>query len=163
MNREFPALKAGAAYRSERYWCGEHATGITTTPKESHEAFFLADLACEQLDELAAAESDRPFHLRLDFWGPHQPFFPTQEFAELYDPEDIPVYGNFADALAGKPALYWQDPHDRLTDDDGPFRHAQQSRLGRMAAHHRPRLRAYYDGRCRRRLGAGQAGCIGVG
>ena len=121
MNREFPALKVGATYRSDRYWCGEHATGITTTPKESHEAFFLANMACEQLEALAAAEGDQPFHLRLDFWGPHQPFFPTREFADLYDPEEIPVYGNFADALAGKPALYWQDPHDRLTDDDGNF------------------------------------------
>ena len=121
MKREFPALKPGAAYRSDRYWCGEHATGITTTPKESHEAFFLADMACEQLEALAAAEDDQPFHLRLDFWGPHQPFFPTQEFADLYDPEDIPVYGNFADSLAGKPELYWQDPHDRLTDANGRF------------------------------------------
>lgn len=121
MSREFPALKVGATYRSDRYWCGEHATGITTTPKESHEAFFLADMACEQLEALAAAEGDQPFHLRLDFWGPHQPFFPTREFADLYDPEDIPVYGNFADTLAGKPELYWRDPHDRLTDENGRF------------------------------------------
>ncbi len=129
MNREFPALKAGAAYRSDRYWCGEHATGITTTPKESHEAFFLADMACEQLETLSAAnDGDQPFHLRLDFWGPHQPFFPTQEFAEMYDAEDIPVYGSFADSLAGKPALYWQEPHDRLTDENGRF--ATPSNLG---------------------------------
>jgi len=121
MKREFPALEVGATYRSDRYWCGEHASGITATPKESHEAFFLADLACEQLDALAAADDEQPFHLRLDFWGPHQPFFPTQEFADMYEPEDIPLYGNFVDALEGKPALYWQDPHDNLTDADGRF------------------------------------------
>jgi len=121
MNREFPNLKLGEPYRSDRYWCGEHATGITTTPKETHEAFFLADMACEQLEMLADADGGEPFHLRLDFWGPHQPFFPTQEFADLYDPEDIPVYGNFADSLEGKPELYWQDPHDRLTDENGRF------------------------------------------
>ena len=121
MNREFPNLKVGAPYRSDRYWCGEHATGITTTPKETHEAFFLADLACEQLKTLVDSDGDEPFHLRLDFWGPHQPFFPTSEFANLYDPEDISVYGNFADSLAGKPDIYWQDPHDRLTDEDGRF------------------------------------------
>ncbi|MCY3781929.1 MAG: sulfatase-like hydrolase/transferase [Chloroflexi bacterium] len=121
MNREFPQLKVGAPYRSDRYWCGEHATGITTTPKESHEAFFLADMACEQLEALATADNDRPFHLRLDFWGPHQPFFPTKEFADLYEPEDIPVYGSFIDALDGKPDLYWHDPHDNLTDANGRF------------------------------------------
>lgn len=121
MKREFPNLKVGATYRSDRYWCGEHATGITTTPKETHEAFFLADLACEQLQALATADDEKPFHLRLDFWGPHQPFFPTQEFADQYDPEDIPVYGSFADSLSGKPELFWQDPHENLTDANGRF------------------------------------------
>ena len=121
MNREFPSLKVRTTYRSDRYWCGEHAAGITTTPKEAHEAFFLVDMACEQLETLAAEDVSKPFHLRLDFWGPHQPFFPTAEFADLYDPEDIPVYGNFADTLAGKPDLSWHDPHDRLTDANGRF------------------------------------------
>ena len=121
MKREFPALKVGASYSSERYWCGEHATGITTTPKETHEAFFLADLACEQLEALAAGDDQQPFHLRVDFWGPHQPFFPTQEYADLYDPEDIPVYGNFSDSLVGKPDIFWHDPHDNLTDENGRF------------------------------------------
>ena len=121
MNREFPNLEVGATYRSDRYWCGEHASGVTTTAKETHEAFFLADMACEQLEALAAADTSEPFHLRLDFWGPHQPFFPTEEFADLYDPEEIPVYGNFADSLSGKPELYWHDPHDKLTDANGRF------------------------------------------
>ena len=121
MNREFPDLEVGATYRSDRYWCGEHASGVTTTAKETHEAFFLADMACEQLEALAAADTSEPFHLRLDFWGPHQPFFPTEEFADLYDPEEIPVYGNFADSLSGKPELYWHDPHDKLTDANGRF------------------------------------------
>ena len=121
MEREFPNLSVGESYRSDRYWCGEHAIGITTTPKETHEAFFLADLACDQLETLAADEDNQPFHLRIDFWGPHQPYFPTGEFAAMYDPEDIPVYGNFADTLEGKPDLYWNDPHRQLTDEDGRF------------------------------------------
>ena len=121
MDREFPDLEVGAPYSSNRYWCGEHAIGITTTPKETHEAFFLADMACEQLEAQAASNNDEPFHLRIDFWGPHQPYFPTREFADLYDPEDIPVYGNFADALAGKPDIFWHDPHRQLTDEDGRF------------------------------------------
>ena len=121
MNREFPDLEVGKSYRSDRYWCGEHASGVTTTAKETHEAFFLADMACEQLEALAAADTSEPFHLRLDFWGPHQPFFPTEEFADLYDPEEIPVYGNFADSLSGKPELFWHDPHDKLTDANGRF------------------------------------------
>ena len=146
MKREFPALEVGAAYRSERYWCGEHASGITTTPKESHEAFFLADLASEQLEALAAADDKQPFHLRLDFWGPHQPFFPSKEFADMYEPEDIPVYGSFADTLEGKPALYWQDPHDNLTDARRALRDAKQSQMERVAADYGARLRPYHHG-----------------
>ena len=46
----------------------------------------------------------------------------------MYDPEDIPVYGSFADSLSGKPEIYWHDPHDRLTDENGRF--ATPSNLG---------------------------------
>ena len=78
--------------------------GLTLTPKETHEAFFLAHLVCRRLRELA--KSDQPFALRVDFWGPHHPHFPTREFAELYDPAEIPVYGNFRDDLKNKPDNY---------------------------------------------------------
>lgn len=54
----FPKLKEGSLYHCEDFWCGEHAIGVTTTPKETHEAFFLADLACEKLEELAAHQGD---------------------------------------------------------------------------------------------------------
>ncbi len=105
----FPKLREGALYQCEDYWCGEHATGITTTPKETHEAFFLANLACEKLEELARREDGRPWSLRVDFWGPHQPFFPTQEFADLYNPADIPEYPSFRSNLSDKPDnLHWE-------------------------------------------------------
>ena len=106
-------MRAGKLYRSEGDWCNEHASGITVTPKETHESFFLANLACAKLRELAKSDDDRPFHLRVDFWGPHQPYFPTKEFADLYNPEDIPMYGNFMDDLVEKPAVYrreWNTP-----------------------------------------------------
>ncbi len=100
-NRYFQKLKEGEEYRCEDYWCGERAVGITTTPKETHEAFFLASLACDKLEELS--KSEQPFSLRVDFWGPHQPFFPTQEFADLYRPEDIEPYPSFSSTLEDKP------------------------------------------------------------
>ncbi len=103
----FPQLIEGATgYRCDRSWCGETALGITETPKETHECFFLADLACRQLDALAAQPDRGPFHLRVDFWGPHQPYFPTQEYVDLYDPTQIREYGNFRDDLTNKPATY---------------------------------------------------------
>lgn len=99
----FPKLADGVLYECEDKWCGEHAIGITTTPKETHEAFFLASLACDKLEELAKNKSDEPFALRVDFWGPHQPFFPTQEFIDLYNPADIQEYPSFRNDLHDKP------------------------------------------------------------
>lgn len=102
----WPALKTGADYRCQGTWCGEHAIGTTITPKESHEAFFLADMACRKLEELHRSNTGKPFSLRVDFWGPHQPFFPTQEFLDLYDPEEIQPFGSLHATLEGKPDLY---------------------------------------------------------
>lgn len=102
----FPKLKEGGLYQCEDRWCGEHAIGITKTPKETHEAFFLASLACDKLEELSKKEDDKPFALRVDFWGPHQPFFPTQEFIDMYNPEDIKMYPSFDTQLHDKPDTF---------------------------------------------------------
>ena len=101
-----PAMRPGQLYSQREAWCNEHATGILVTPSDTHEAFFLANLACDKLREIAAHASPEPFALRVDFWGPHQPYFPTQEFADRYDPEQIPEYGSFRDDLATKPEIY---------------------------------------------------------
>lgn len=121
-DKQFPDLRDGEMYRCDYAWCGEHAVGITTTPKETHEAFFLADLACDKLADLAKEEDDRPFHLRVDFWGPHQPYFPTAEFAGLYDPEEIKEYGSFRDNLQNKPQLFRHDNNRPLADEDDHLR-----------------------------------------
>lgn len=105
----FLKLKKGADYQCESSWCGEHAIGVTTTPKETHESFFLANLACEQLEKLAKEKDGKPFSLRVDFWGPHQPHFPTQEFLDMYDDIDVPEYGSFRSNLEGKPEFYHRE------------------------------------------------------
>lgn len=103
----FPGLVDGATgYECKGSWCGEQCIGRTDTPKETHEAFFLADLACRQLKQLARQSGRRPFHLRVDFWGPHQPYFPTQEYIDLYKDDHIPELGNYRDNLENKPATY---------------------------------------------------------
>ena len=99
-------INAGELYHCDKAWCNEHAIGIVTTPKETHEAFFLANLACDKLRELAKSRNKKPFSLRVDFWGPHLPYFVTQEFADMYDPAEIPEYGNFRDDLRTKPEIY---------------------------------------------------------
>lgn len=95
-------LQPGDRHRGADGW--PDGIGLTLTPKETHEAFFLASLACDQLRRCAG--STQPFALRVDFWGPHHPHFPTREFADMYDPAAIPEYGSFRDDLAGKPDVY---------------------------------------------------------
>ncbi|WP_105614343.1 sulfatase-like hydrolase/transferase [Vallitalea okinawensis] len=115
----FKGLIEGANYSCEAFWCGEHAVGITTTPKETHEAFFLANLACDQLEEISKSDSEEPFHLRVDFWGPHQPFFPTQEYLDMYDPSEIQVYGSHFDDLNNRPEVHREERNLPLGDKDG--------------------------------------------
>lgn len=112
----FKKLKEGVQYKSEDTWCGEHAVGITTTPKETHESFFLANLACEQLEEYAKGDQSQPFSMRVDFWGPHQPFFPTQEFADMYNPADIEPYPTLYSDLAGKPNVVKEERNRPMGD-----------------------------------------------
>ena len=114
LNPEWPITKekgliAGRLHRPSGKLLSEHAAGLMTTPKESHEAFFLANLACNKLRELANKKNDHPFHLRVDFWGPHQPYYITKEFYNLYNPKDIPEYPNFNDDLKNKPEIYKYD------------------------------------------------------
>lgn len=110
-------MKENQLYKQNRKFCNEHASGIMQGSKEAHEGFFLAHLACEQLLELAKAEDDRPFAMRVDFWGPHQPYFPTQEYVDMYPPEQIPIYPSFMDDLSTKPELYKSDGNHRISNN----------------------------------------------
>ena len=78
--------------------------GTLTGDRETHEMFYLANRAVEALRE--AGSGGRPFCLRVDFWGPHQPYFPSGEFLDMYDPEKIKVYPTLHDDLTGKPGVY---------------------------------------------------------
>lgn len=115
---DWDGMEPGADYQCKSWWCGEHAVGVTTTPKETHESFFLANLACEKLEEIARSNNERPFSLRVDFWGPHQPHFPTQEFLDMYEDFHLPQYGNFNDDLKGKPKTYFRERNVPLGQND---------------------------------------------
>jgi len=115
---EVNPMREGELYRQERRWCNEHGCGVMLAPTDTHEAFFLANLAMQKLRELATSGEKRPFTLRVDFWGPHQPYFPTQEYADMYIPEDIPEYGNFCDVLSDKPEIYRSEANFPMGRDD---------------------------------------------
>ncbi|MBD3253453.1 MAG: sulfatase-like hydrolase/transferase [Candidatus Lokiarchaeota archaeon] len=111
-------LKEGELYEPRFPAYSEYATGIMTTPKETHEAYFLIDMACNTLRNIAKRANSKPFHMRVDFWGPHEPYFSTQEFIDLYNADDIPEHPNFIDNLDDKPELYKKQVGDLLAKDN---------------------------------------------
>ncbi|HET6430294.1 MAG TPA: sulfatase-like hydrolase/transferase [Phycisphaerae bacterium] len=85
----------------ESPWYFMNASGVLTGPPAAHEEQFVAHLASEKLRELTAR--DQPWSLVASFWGPHQPFFPTEPYASMVDPTSIPEYPTFRDDLTGRP------------------------------------------------------------
>ena len=81
-----------------------NGSGILAGPPEAHEEQFVAHLACEKLREFAAA--DQPFSLVVSLWGPHQPYYPSADYADMVDPSEIPEYPSFRDDLSGRPFRY---------------------------------------------------------
>lgn len=70
-------------------------------PVQSTPTYYLADRAIAKLDEFAQRHS--PFFLTCQFWGPHQPYRPSREYAGLHDRSAIEPWINFTDSLADKP------------------------------------------------------------
>lgn len=102
-------IREGEIYNFSRPMVNEALSGILQGPKESHEAYYVADLANKELEKIRKEGSRQPFMMRVDFWGPHQPYYPAQKFADLYPPENIEEYPNFLDDLQDKPASYQFD------------------------------------------------------
>jgi arylsulfatase A-like enzyme len=86
-------------------WRFMNGSGVLEGPPEAHEEFFVAHLAVEKLKELA--RSGQPFSLVASFWGPHQPYYPTEPYGSTFDPETIPEYPSFQDDLEGRPLRYF--------------------------------------------------------
>jgi len=82
-------------------WHFMNGCGVLEGPAEAHEEFFVTHLATQKLRDLARTR--QPWSLVVSYWGPHQPYFPTQDHAALFDPASIPEYPTFRDDLAGRP------------------------------------------------------------
>ena len=111
-----PSLVAGDTVDiSEMRLITGHRYGILETPKEFHETYFIADMVVSQLEKIAKSDSDEPFIMSVNMWGPHHPCSPTKEFVELYTDENgviggnIPEYPSFADDWENMPAVYAWD------------------------------------------------------
>ena len=96
--------------------------GVSLTPKEYHEAYFLADMAKDSLRDIAASGQSEPFVMTVNIWGPHHPCYPTQEYVDLYTDENgvigggIEEYPSYYDDYLnkGKEIAYDQQGSDGL-------------------------------------------------
>ena len=85
-------------------WKYMEGCGVLEGSSALHEQFFLAHTAEQSLRELA--QDEQPFCLVASFWGPHQPYYPSEEFAAKIRPEEIPRYPSFDETLWDKPLRY---------------------------------------------------------
>lgn len=70
-------------------------------PLEDSLTHYMADRACGLLHEYA--DSGKPWHMWLDLGVPHLPCQPSEPFASMYDPEEIPPWDGFGDEFILKP------------------------------------------------------------
>jgi len=84
---------------AKKYW--RLSSGVFETPLETHESFFVTHLACKWLEE--RANKNERFCLRVDPWGPHQPYYVAKPFANTIDNKSIPEYPNFSHNLNDRP------------------------------------------------------------
>lgn len=86
---------------TDQSWHFMDAFGVMEGPPEAHEVNFVEHLCSTKLRELAGG--DQPWSLAASFWGPHHPYFPSEPYASMYDPEAIPVYPSFNEIYRNKP------------------------------------------------------------
>lgn len=96
-------------YRQDKYpdvsykegWLGE----VDPVPYEDNISHWLANKAIVQIK---GAPRDKPWHVRLDFPGPHLPCRPSKEFASMYSPNEIPPWRSFNETFHNKPYIQKQ-------------------------------------------------------
>ncbi|MFC5464582.1 sulfatase-like hydrolase/transferase [Lederbergia graminis] len=86
---------------------GHPTTGIIKAPAETTESYFLSDMASEWLQQ--RVEDGDSFFLRVDTWGPHQPYLVSETFKDTMNPTEIPEYPNFSNDFGDRPAYHKRD------------------------------------------------------
>lgn len=118
---------------AESWFDYEAGSAILHGPAETHEAYFLAHLACEWLRTL----TEEPFFVRVDPWGPHPPYLVPEGDATEPMPRNLSLSPNFFSDLADRPQHHrdyrdeWRDKL-RLEENDWArmtFRAFQQRRV----------------------------------
>ncbi|MFQ6131769.1 MAG: sulfatase-like hydrolase/transferase [Armatimonadota bacterium] len=93
-------------------------TGVTDDiPVEASRPYFLAEQAIALIRKYAADQQSRPWHVRLDFHGPHLPNVIPEPYASMYDPKSFQPWGNFGDTFEGKPSAHYNQLRNWAIED----------------------------------------------
>jgi arylsulfatase A-like enzyme len=90
---------------------GPLLAAVQEGPEEASVPHYLVEGAIEALRRAAA--EDRPFLIRVDFWGPHAPYILPERYMRACDPRDLDPWPSLEDDLGGKPGIqrvmrrYW--------------------------------------------------------
>ncbi len=110
----------------------ESGTAILHGPAETHEAYFITDMAQDWIRE----QGDDPFFVRIDPWGPHPPYMTASPFMDTVLGSEPAASGNLGSGLEHRPAHhtdyrdYWTDT---LALDDGQWQLMAQRSLEQAA------------------------------
>lgn len=127
-------------YRGHRK--GDHSKGaIVTSGEKTTPEYFLAQRACQITDQLC--RQDAPFFLAVNFWGPHEPYYITQDDYALYADMPIPPWPSFTGSKAVENKLHRlvQRPEKDWAFFENNLRHYYAAitgidrQVGRLIAH----------------------------
>jgi arylsulfatase A-like enzyme len=71
-------------------WCG-----VFDGPLEATIPYFLIEHTISLADRFTESEDTQPFFIWHNFWGPHEPYYPTAEYYEFYREVEIPEWPNY--------------------------------------------------------------------
>lgn len=104
LEREHPdvvaEVRSGAA-REARPFPGQKGLYLSRVPAQLHNTSWLADRACDYLEERAESQ---PFFLHVSFPDPHHPYTPPADLLDELGLPDVPAPAPRGDAFHKKPA-----------------------------------------------------------
>ncbi|MEZ5278499.1 MAG: sulfatase-like hydrolase/transferase [Opitutaceae bacterium] len=83
---------------------GGNTSGWISGTVESSPCHYITDLTIEHLENRTS--EGEPWFMAVNFWEPHAPYLPTEDYRDLYDPAAIREWASFRDNLDGRPALH---------------------------------------------------------
>ncbi len=78
--------------------------GVSTVPAEHTITAVQAKMTIESLERLA--KKDEPFSIHCSFHCPHSPITPSEPYASMYKPKDMPVPESIGDPMDNSPYFH---------------------------------------------------------